>query len=418
MMHSHDPLPITQADAVVVGAGAFGFSAAYQLARLGAGTVALIDQYEPGTQVSPRAAGLFKLLQASETKTRLARMAVEIVAGFEAETGIPIPHVASGSILAARTPAHASMIDAESEDGRGWGVDVRMIDGAEAGRLCSYLDGRNLLAANHIPGDIYIEEPKSMLIAYRQAAERLGAVIVGHAPVTGIRVAGGAVQAVVTARGEIRTPVVVDAAGVWARRLGSLAGADVPIQPMRHQLRITTPRSDIAPDQPIVRLTDASAYARPARGGLMVGGFEADPMPMDPAAAPGFTIDMVPVDPRVTDRFAASMGEEIEALRGATAQEERAGLFTMTPDGRLLAGPSDQVRGFWIATGCNGSGFSLSSAVGRCVAEWIVGGSPPIDLAPLDPNRFRRQRLTDDDLRAAGVFQYANYYTPSLNRAV
>ena len=121
-----------------------------------------------------------------------------------------------------------------------------------------------------------------MLIAYRQAAERLGAVIVGHTPVTGIRVAGGSVQAVVTARGEIRTPVVVDAAGVWARRLASLAGADVPIQPMRHQLRITSPRSDIAPDQPIVRMTDASAYVRPARGGLMVGGFEADPMPMDP----------------------------------------------------------------------------------------------------------------------------------------
>src|SRR6187551_345003 len=108
-------LPVDQADAVVIGAGAFGFATAYQLTRLGAGEVVLIDQYEPATQVSPKAAGLFKRLQVSETKTKLQRLSIEIVTGFEAETGIPMPHVKSGSIFCARTPAYASMIDAEIE---------------------------------------------------------------------------------------------------------------------------------------------------------------------------------------------------------------------------------------------------------------------------------------------------------------
>ena len=338
---------------------------------------------------------------------------MEIVTGFEAETGIAIPHVRSGSIFCARTPAHGSMIDAEVEDAQGWGVEVQRIDGAEARRLTGFLDGRSLLAAYHVPGDIYIEEPRSMLIAYRQAGERLGMRVIGHTPVTGIRIERGAVCAVQTTNGEIETPIVVDAAGVWSRRIGRMAGVDVPVQPMRHQLRITSPIAGISPDRPIVRMTDAAAYVRPARGGLMVGGFEQDPMPMNPATEPGFTID-----PRVTDRFVDSMKSEISALDGVYAQEERAGLFTMTADGRLLAGPSDQVRGFWVATGCNGSGFSLSSAVGRVIAEWIVGGEPPFDMGLLDPNRFNRHGLTDQQLLDSTIWQYANYYTPSATHSV
>jgi glycine/D-amino acid oxidase-like deaminating enzyme len=145
---------------------------------------------------------------------------------------------------------------------------------------------------------------------------------------------------------------------------------------------------------------------------LMVGGFEQDPLPMHPASMPGFTIDSVPTKPEVTDHFINLMKRDIPALDGAAAQEERAGLFSMTADGRLMAGPSDQVRGFWIATGCNGSGFSLSSGVGRAIAEWIVGGAPPFDLSYIDPNRFNRLGLTDQQLLDATVSQYANYYTP------
>src|SRR5215211_3426139 len=322
----------TDADAVVIGAGAFGFSAAYQLTKLGAGKVLLIDQYEPATQVSPKAAGLFKTIQASETKTRLQRLSIEIVSGFEAQTGIPMPHVRSGSILCARTPAHASMIDAEIEDGQGWGLNACRIDGAEAKRLTGFLEGKELLAVYHLPDDIYIEEPKSMLMAYRQAGEQLGMQVVGHTPVQAVRVEHGEVRAVVTDQGEIRTPVVLDAAGVWSRRIGAMAGVDVMVQPMRHQLRITAPIAGIPADRPIVRMTDASAYVRPARGGLMVGGFEQDPLPMVPASQPGFTIDHVPVDRRVTDRFVDLLKAEIPALEGAPAQEERAGLFTMTAD--------------------------------------------------------------------------------------
>lgn len=407
-----EPLPVTSADAVVVGAGAFGYSCAYHLAKAGAGSVVLLDQYEPGTQVSPRAAGLFKLVQTSEVMTRLAQLSVEIVTTFERETGVPLPHVRSGSLFVARTPEHAAMVDAEAEDARGWGVEIHRVDGQEAHRICPYLEGNRLLAAYAIPGDIYIEEPRAMLLAYHQAAERLGAKIIGHTPVTGIRVAHGSVTAVETPRGEIRTPIIVDAAGIWAPWVASLAGATAPVQPVRHELRITAPIAGVQPSYPITRIIDAAVYLRPARGGIMIGGFEPDPLPVKPPAAPGFTIDMIPLDRRLTDRCVELVREDVPAVAGVAAQEERGGAFTMTADGRLLVGPSPEVQGLWLATGCNGSGFSLSSGVGRCLAAWIVDGEPPFDLSPLAPARFAGKTFSAEELRTAGVWQYANYYTP------
>jgi 4-methylaminobutanoate oxidase (formaldehyde-forming) len=250
------------------------------------------------------------------------------------------------------------------------------------------------------------------LLAYRQAAEGLGVVVMGHTPAIGIRVEGEVVAAVVTPRGEIRTPVVVDAAGVWAGAIGAAAGAAVEVQPVRHQLRITAPVAGMAADAPIARIVDAAVYVRPARGGLMYGGFEQDPLAMAAPSGPGFTIDMVPLDGRLTDRFRDDVGADVPAIAGAGAQEERGGLFTMTADGNMLVGPSQRVPGFWAATGCNGTGFSLSSGVGCCLAEWIVEGEPPIDLSPLDPDRFAGKLLTTEELRAAAVWQYANYYSP------
>lgn len=403
-----------EADAVVIGAGAFGFNAAYQLTNLGAGRVVLLDQFEPATQVSPRAAGLFKSVQTSALYSKISQLAMSIVRNFETETGVAMPHVNSGSLLVARTPEHAAMIDADIEDANGWGVETRRIDGAEAHKLAPFLVGERLRAAYHVPGDLYIDEPKSLLLALRDAGAKKGLSTIGHTRVTGFSIEKGELRGVETDRGSIRTPLVVDAAGVWSRALGRLAGADIYVQPIQHQLRITSSIAGIEATQPIVRMPDASAYVRPARGGLMVGGFEADPVAIEAAAIPGYHMDAVPFDAAKADRFAAAMAPDIAALQSATTQEERAGIFTMTADGKIIAGPVAGVRGFWVATGCNGSGFSLSGGIGRCLAEWILGGESPIDLSELSPNRFDNLGLTPETLLAAAKNQYSNYYTPSF----
>ncbi len=188
------------------------------------------------------------------------------------------------------------MIEAEIEDAVGWGTKVERLDREEAHRRCPYIDSSDFVSAYFIPDDLYIEEPKSLLVALMQAGRRVGMATVGHTAVTEIDVKNGEVRGVHTARGYVSTPVVVDAAGAWARLVGKLAGAEVKIVPMRHQLGITAPFADISPDMPIVRITDAAAYMRPARGGLMYGIFEPDPLPFGPESGQTLTLDMVPVN--------------------------------------------------------------------------------------------------------------------------
>jgi 4-methylaminobutanoate oxidase (formaldehyde-forming) len=231
--------------------------------------------------------------------------------------------------------------------------------------------------------------------------------------VTGLRIERGRVAGVVTPRGEIRSETVVYAAGAWARAVGELGGVSIAIAPMRHQLRITSPIAGVVATDPITRLIDAAVYLRPARGGLMYGVFERGPLPLDPRhIAATFTMAATPLDGAVLDGCAGQIADQVEAIAGAATAEQRGGLFTMTADGRFLIGPVPELAGFWVATGCNGSGFSLSSGIGRVLAEWIHGGEPSLDLRSFAPGRFAAEPLTDEALAASGIWQYENYYTP------
>ena len=406
-----DPLP-SQADAVIVGAGAFGLGVGFALARLGMRGVLVLDQFAPGTQTSARAAGMFKNVQASETTTRLTRRSIEIVTGFERETGVALPFEQPGSLFVARTPQHAAMVEAEIEDAVGWGVAAERLDRQEAMRRCPYIDASDFVSAYFVRDDLYVEDPASLLFALMQAGDRLGMRTIGHTAVTGIDVEHGEVQGVRTTRGAIATPIVIDAAGAWARVVAKMAGAEVKLAPMRHTLRITAPIEGITPEMPIIRITDAAGYARPARGGLMYGIFEPDPLPFGPRPGETMTLDMVPVSQPVLREARERMMRTMPSIEHATSQEDRAGLFTMTADGKFVAGPMPGMHGFWVISGCNGSGFSMSTGLGESIAQWIIGGAPEIDLSILAPARFLDSESSEADLLARSIWQYANYYTP------
>jgi len=229
----------------------------------------------------------------------------------------------------------------------------------------------------------------------------VGAGALGLSTALGCALAGRSVAA----------PVVVDAAGGWVRRVAELAGARMPVAPVRHQLLITAPLAQVDPADPIIRVVDAAVYLRPARGGLMVGGFEPDPLPVDPRHQPdSFTTDDVPLDLAVLRQLAGQVAAEVPAANTTPVAEHRGGLFTMSPDGRFVAGPVPDLPGLWVASGCNGSGFSSSLAIGEALAAWITGDAPA-GMTALSPGRFGP--LPDDTLISRGLWQYAHYYDPT-----
>jgi glycine/D-amino acid oxidase-like deaminating enzyme len=400
-------------DIIVIGAGAFGTSLAFHLAQKGK-RVALLDRFAAASQTSPRAAGLFKQIQSTSTRTRLAVLSVSKMLNFQQEVGVASPAITSGSLMVARNPEHAAYVHREAEQSKQWGANIELVDNARARELMPMLETDNFLAAAWSP-DVYIEEPVQLLSAYLHAGRAMGITLLENTPVTAIRTGNSEVLGVSTADGDLDAPVVVDAAGAWARAVGALGSAHVPIVPMRHQLYITHPIMGVNANFPILRFVDSAVYVRPCRGGLMLGGFEADPMPIPVHARENFSMDRVPLDFSKLEEQTATVDDNIPALRDTTVQEHRGGLFTMTSDGHFLAGPMPNVRGLWALTGCNGSGFSFSPALGQVMAEWIADGEPSIDLTEFSPARFANKKLNDEELTTACVWQYAHYYDPAVD---
>jgi glycine/D-amino acid oxidase-like deaminating enzyme len=402
-------------DIVVIGAGALGLSTALHGALLGR-SVLVIERDSAGSQASGRAAGLFKSVQADELRTELARRSISRAISFGdwACEGLEVRQ--SGSYLVARTPAHEAFLRTEAAQSVRWGADVR-----EAGPDAlngTYFGPRGRAFALWCPEDIYIEEPMNLIHALVKACKTRGVEFAEHESVTGVTLSGGEVTGVETDHRSVPARVVVDAAGAWTRQVARLAGADVALAPVRHQLLITEPSDEVDPDGPIIRVADVAVYLRPARGGLMLGGFEADPLPVDlTAQPPAFRTSDLPLDPAVLAKMASDVAAEVP-LAGRLAAgpdglvaEHRGGMFTMSPDGRFVAGPVPDVPGLWVASGCNGSGFSSSLAIGEALAGWIADMPGRLDVSALAPGRFgamTEQRLVED-----GVWQYAHYYDPA-----
>ena len=402
---------LVDADVVVIGAGALGLSTALHCALAGR-SVAVVERHTAGSQASGRAAGLFKSVQADELRTRLARRSIEKAASFAGWAGVPLEVARPGSFLMARTAQHREYLRRELAQSVRWGTDVGEASQAQLAAGLGYYRAAGGEFALWCPEDIYIEEPASLVRAYLDACRLHGATVLENEPAVGISLTDGRIAGVETSGRSVAARAVVDAAGGWVRQVAELAGGRVPVAPVRHQLLITAPVPEVDPAGPIARVVDAAVYLRPARGGLMLGGFEAGPLPLDPRQQPGsFSTDDVPLDLGVLEAMAGQVGAEVPVAVRAPVAEHRGGLFTMSPDGRFVAGPVPGVPGLWVASGCNGSGFSSSPALGEALAAWITTGAAPPGLTALSPDRFGP--LPDDELVTRGLWQYAHYYDPA-----
>jgi glycine/D-amino acid oxidase-like deaminating enzyme len=394
-------------DVVVIGSGALGASTAFHLARAGR-SVAVLDKAAIASQTSPRAAGLTGQVRQTEALTRLAVRAVEKIGRFTEETGEPMVFHQPGSLTIARTPEHLEGLHARVARGKRFGCDIDMIAPEEARALMPFLHTKGVLGVCHMRTDLYLE-PGQLPTGYARAAERLGAKLMPDTEVTGIVVENGAAARVATTRGEFGCGAVVDAAGGWLRAVAALGGAAVPVVPVRHQLMVTVPLPGVADMLPVSRVVDTNVYIRPCKGGLMLGGYEPDPMAFDLRGKPGFRVEDVPLDLAVLRRLAETVHDQFPVFRDVAIQELRGGVPTMTMDADYMLGPAPGLPGLFVIGGCNVGGLSVSPALGELLAGWIVNGRPATDVPNMDPGRFGA--VAEAELLERCRTRYATYYS-------
>lgn len=392
-------------DVAVIGAGGLGLSVALHAALRGR-SVVLLDQDELGSQTSPRAAGLACQVKNDRLQTELSRISNERLMAFAGWAGVELVAHQAGGIKVARGEQHAAAVRAEAEHGRGMGIDVELVDAREAAAVAPYFRFSERLAAiTYTPSDLYLD-PRELVDAYIEACGLAGVTPRPHSTVTALHCRAGEVQRVETAQDVVEVGAVVDTAGAWLSTVSRLAGFRLPIVPLRHQLLVTEPIAGVTNEQAAVRVVDHNLYLRPDRGGLMLGGYEPDPLRVDmEAAGPAFRIEQLELDDAPLRVLMEAVRDEVPGLAAAPRRELRGGIPTMTADGNYIIDSVPGVPNFLVVGGCNVAGLTTSPAIGELVAQLLDGEPPALDLSPVRLGRFDTRPFAS--LERDAIWRYA-----------
>lgn len=399
-----------EAQIVIIGGGVLGTSAAFQLASDGQADIVLLDRGPLANGTTPFAAGQTAYLTAAQNRLPFTTYCLEFLEQFAAKTGYPIDFRQHGSLRVALTEAYLPDLEAHLEAAKTLGQTVEWLTAKEAKELVPTLAVPEAKGIIFIPRDGYVE-PKSVAVGYAAAARDLGVTIHTHTRVTSIEIAAGAVKAVHTERGSIRTERVVVAAGAWTRQLTQQLGLDIKAVPVRHQAFVTAPLADMAPKQPIVRIIEPQIYVRPEAGGLLVGGYGYRPVSFDMKHFPAsFEVAALAPDQIYFSRLREAATAYFPALQGAMVVQERRGLPTITPDAKHLVSAVKGAAGLIVATGCQVGGIQSSPAIGRMVADLVSGQDHFGLLSAFNADRFAEDYDDDARLRAQCETVYGHSY--------
>jgi 4-methylaminobutanoate oxidase (formaldehyde-forming) len=215
-----------------------------------------------------------------------------------------------------------------------------------------------------------------------------------------------------TADGFIACEKLVICAGQWSRAIARMAGVNVPLVSVHHQYVITEPIPGVTPDLPTLRDPDRLTYYKEEVGGLVMGGYEPNPIPWAEDGLPeGFTFQLLPSD---WDHFTGIMElalPRVPALEKAGIKQLLNGPESFTPDGNFILGEAPEVRNVFVGAGFNAFGIASGGGAGMALAEWVAKGEPPYDLWPVDIRRFGRNHADVDWVRTRTLEAYGKHYT-------
>jgi len=380
----------SQADVVVIGGGVIGCSVLYHLTKIGRRDVVLIERSELTSGSTWHAAGGMHTLNSDPNISKLQEYTIKLYKEIEELSGQSCGIHLTGGLFMATDKARSEWLRAAQANARMLGMDKHFISMKEAKELFPLVDTSHFMTALYDPLEGHVD-PSGVTQAYAKAARKQGAEVYLRNRVleTNARADGG--WDVVTEQGTIHANVLVNAAGLWAREVGLMAGVYLPVLAMEHQYLITEAMPEVAAlDRELLHFIDftGEAYIRQERQGLLLGTYEQACVPWSKDKTPwGFGHELLQPD---LDRIAPSLEvafKHIPAIAKAGIKNVINGPFTFAPDGNPLIGPVPGLRNYWVAVGVM-AGFSQGGGVGLALAEWIDQGEPGSDIFAMDVARL------------------------------
>ncbi|MEK9743399.1 MAG: FAD-dependent oxidoreductase [Gammaproteobacteria bacterium] len=405
-----DRLP-SHAQAIVIGGGIVGSSTAYHLAKLGYRDVVLLERHQLTSGSTWHAAGLVGQLRSQAGITQLLGNSISLYNRLEEETGIATGWKMNGGLRLACNPARLIEIKRQATTARSFGLEMHVLTPQEARDLWPLMDVSDVLGAAFLPSDGQAN-PSDIGRALAKGAKDNGVQIFENVEVKGIRVQKGRVCGVDTANGSIESEIVVNCAGQWSRNVGALAGVNVPLVSMQHQYLITEAIDGVTSDLPTLRDPDRLTYYKEEVGGLVMGGYEPNPIGWAEDGFPeNFAFTLLDSNWDHFEQILSLALPRVPALENAGIKTLLNGPESFTPDGNFILGESPEVDGFFVGAGFNAFGIASAGGAGQALAEWIAGGEPPYDLWAVDIRRFGKPHQDIGWVRKRTYEMYGKHYT-------
>ncbi len=375
---------------VVIGGGIVGCSVLYHLSLRGMTDVALIERDELTVGSTWHAAGGFHAMNSDTRVAALQKYTIDLYPQIERESGRSAGLHMTGGLELAGTPERWRWLRSEVAWLRSQDTDAYLLTPAEAADLMPLIDPAGLQGALFDPLEGTLD-PNGATHAYAEAARRRGADVIQHTRVLGLDLAPHGDWRVTTERGEITAEHVVNAAGLWARRVGRMVGVDHPLVPMVHHYLVTDTVPEIEAvhgEMPAVTDLEGFTYFQAEGSSALLGVYEQHPRHWQVDGAEwDFGQELFPEE---LDRIMPELSigfNRFPSLRDIGIKRWVNGAFTFTPDGNPLVGPVAGVPNYWAACGCM-AGFSQCAGIGLGLANWIVDGDPGEDIFAMDVTRF------------------------------
>jgi sarcosine oxidase subunit beta len=364
------------AEIVIIGGGIIGASIAYHLAAKRVRGVVLLEKGLLGEGSTAKCAGGIRTQFSTEINIRFSLESLKTWERFQEITGVDLGFKRVGYLFLAATERDWKVLQESADLQRRLGVPVELLLPEEIRYRWPFIYTDDLRGGTYCPWDGYAG-PYEALTGFIQGARRGGVEILERTEVLTLLRRGDRVLGVQTDKGEIAAPIVVNAAGPWAGEVGQRAQAPVPVKPFRRQLFFTAPFPYLPESIPLIIDYRRGWYCRREGSGLLLSGPKDD--------FPSFSQQ---VDYEAMAEAAEAAVYRIPILEKAAIVRGWAGSYEISPDHHAILGEHPELKGFFLANGLSGHGFQHSPAVGKVMAERILGETPSLDLSSLSLRRF------------------------------
>ncbi|VBB06193.1 fad dependent oxidoreductase [Lucifera butyrica] len=374
---------INKADVVIIGGGVVGCSIAYNLARLGAGKIILLEKGYLASGATGRCGAGMRMQWGTKTNCLLARESVAMLKQLPELLAVEgdIEFEQGGYLLLAYTPRMADQFKKNLALQNSLGIPARWVTPEEARQIVPHLNTENLLGATFCSQDGHCN-PFKVTALYAKAARKLGVEVKTYTEMTGIRQYRDGVFSVQTSQGSIETGIVVNAAGGQAKLVGRMAGLELPIYPERHEILVTEPVEPV--QKAMVMCFHHNLYCQQSPHGSFIMGL-------------GHPDEPETYNIQSSWQFLPEMAQRITKILPLLARlnviRQWAGLYDMCPDRQPILGANREVAGFYTAAGFSGHGFMISPMTGKIMAEMIMGQTTSLPVPMFDAGRFERGEL-------------------------